>query len=89
MFLNSLQRFFYNLGISFPTLIFQETSTCLFLKSETMKILVLFQMISQKKFLDEMEKEREKGNRGRKKKGTSRAENNNISDDNYNERGRR
>ena len=46
-------------------------------------------MISQKKFLDEMEKEREKGNRGRKKKGTSRAENNNISDDNYNERGRR
>ena len=36
--------------------IFQETSTCSFLKSETLKILVLFQMVSQKKFLDEMEK---------------------------------
>ena len=43
-------------------------------------------MISQKKFLDEMQKkEREKGNRGRKKKGTSWIENDDISDDNYNE----
>ena len=43
-------------------------------------------MISQKKFLDEMEKkEKEKGNIGRKKKGPSRTENNDISDDNYNE----
>ena len=43
-------------------------------------------MISPKKFLDKMEKnEREKGNRGRKKNGASRTENNNISDDNYNE----
>ena len=46
-------------------------------------------MISQKKFLDEMEQEREKGNRGRKKKGASRTKNNDISDDNYNERGQR
>ena len=43
-------------------------------------------MISQKKFLDEMEKkEKEKGSIGRKKKGASRTENNDISDDNYNE----
>ena len=43
-------------------------------------------MISQKKFLDEMEKkEKEKDNIGRKKKGASRTENNDISDDNYNE----
>ena len=89
MFLKILHRCFYNLGISFPTLIFQEKSTGLFLKSETMKILVLFQMISQKKFLDEMEQEREKGNRGRKKKAASRTENNDISDDNYNETGQR
>ena len=54
-----------------------------------MKILVLFQMISQKKFFDEMEQEREKGNRGRKKKAASRTENNDISDDNYNETGQR
>ena len=43
-------------------------------------------MISKKKFLDEMEKkEKEKSNIGRKKKGASRTENNDISDDNYNE----
>ena len=40
-------------------------------------------MVSQKKFLDKMEKkEREKGNKGRKQKGSSWTENNNISDDN-------
>ena len=51
--------------------IFQETSTCSFLKPETLKILVLFQMVSQKKFLDEMgKKEREKSNKGTKKKGS-------------------
>ena len=51
-----------------------------------MKILVLFQIVSQKKFLDEMEKkEREKSNKGRKKKGSSRTENDNISDDSNNE----
>ena len=51
-----------------------------------MTVAVLFQMISQKKCLDEMQKkEREKRNRGRKKKGTSWTENDNISDDNYNE----
>ena len=43
-------------------------------------------MISPEKCLDKMEKkEREKGNKGRKKNGASRTENNNISDDNYNE----
>ena len=36
-----------------------------------------------------MEQEREKGNRGRKKKAASRTENNDISDDNYNETGQR
>ena len=47
-----------------------------------MKTLVLFQKISQKKLLDEMEKkEREKGNKGRKKKCASRTENDDISDD--------
>ena len=51
-----------------------------------MKILVLFQIVSQKKFLDEMEKkEREKSNKGRKKKGSSRTENDDISDDGDNE----
>ena len=38
-----------------------------------------------KEILDEMQKEREKGNRGRKKKAASRTENDDISDDNYNE----
>ena len=43
-------------------------------------------MISPEKCLDKMKKkEREKGNKGRKKNGASRTENNNISDDNYNE----
>ena len=66
--------------------VFQETSTCLFLKSETLKILVLFQMISQEKFLDEMEKKkREKGNKGIKKKGSSRTQNDDICDDDNNE----
>ena len=56
------------------------------LKSETLKILVLSQMISPNKFLDEMEKkEREKGNKGRKKKSASRTENDDISDDDDNE----
>ena len=64
--------------ISFPAPSFQETSTCLFLKSETLKILVLSQMISPNKFLDEMEKkEREKGNKG--------TEHDDISDDDDNE----
>ena len=58
----------------------------MFLKSETLKILVLSQIISPNKFLDEMEKkEREKGNQGRKKKSASRTENDDISDDDDNE----
>ena len=73
---------FLKLRIISTTPVFQETSTCLFLKSETLKILVLFQMTSQKKFLDEMEKKkREKGNKGIKKKGSSRTQNDDICDD--------
>ena len=43
-------------------------------------------MISPNKFLDEMEKkDREKGNKGRKKTSASRTENDDISDDDDNE----